>query len=369
MSTSLSAPSTVHRLYVPTYEGPLGHVPFLSPWFGPPKEDPNSLNLGQFDDWAAQKPAHYVLTNRPEEADVYVLPFSWKHTRTDAQARSFAEQQMDAAGKAGRKIVIFFDSDHDEPVAWPASALVFRFSIYSDRRHPGERAVPTFSQDFLQQVHRGKLTPRAKPERPVVGFCGYAPPLGCRFGRQSVREIARYVAYRSGLLKNRRQLIAHAARVQAIRALRRSPQIDSRFILRDQFAFNRWGVLQPGGTAESAARSRREFIENLDTSDYALCARGLANCSIRFYEAISLGRIPVFINTHCVLPYDDLVEWRRICVWVEEKDISRIGSILAEAHRTMSVDEFAQRQVRAREYFENWITPSGFFKNLYRYFG
>ncbi|MEO7799698.1 MAG: exostosin family protein [Opitutaceae bacterium] len=343
------------------------HVPFLAPWWGSSKEDPSSLHLGQFSKWGSSRPAGYQLVESPTEADAFVLSISWRDTRTDPEALRFAENEIQEAGRLGKKILIFFDSDHDNAIAWPAHAVVFRFSIYSDRRNPNEFSVPTFSQDFLAMHHQGQLRVREKSQVPSVGFCGYAPPLGCRLSKKSLLEVARYAAYRTGALKNRRELIAHAPRVQAIRALRRTPGVDARFILRDQFAFNRWGVLQPGGTPETAAQQRREFVENLDTTDYTLCARGLANCSIRFYEAISLGRIPIFVNTHCVLPYDWLVDWKEACVWVEEGDLGRIGRKLRELHAKLSPEEFAAKQRLARELFERWICPEGFFGELHRH--
>jgi hypothetical protein len=360
--------SQVFKLYARRYEGAGDHVPFLAPWWGAPPEDAASLHRGQFAPWASTLPAAYLLVTHPAEADVFVLSIPWKLTRGNPAARAFADSEIRAAGNLRRKIVIFFDSDHDEAVAWPDHAVVFRFSIYSDTRRRNEFSIPTFSQDFLARHHAGVLNPREKTAVPTVGFCGYAPPLGCRWSAHTLQEVARYAAYRMGALTRRRELIAHAPRVQALRALRRAVGVETRFIVRDQFAFNRWGVLQPGGTAESAARQRAEFVGNLDGTDYAVCARGLANCSIRFYEALSLGRIPLYINTQGVLPYDWLVDWKEACVWVEEADLPRIGQILRDHHARTSPEAFAAQQRLARRLFEQWISPEGFFSQLYRHF-
>jgi hypothetical protein len=366
MSVSVE-PRSVTKLFARHYEGKGMHVPFLAPWWGAPPEDPSSLHAGQFAAWAASKPREYELVTDPKQADAFVLSIPWKLTRGNGAAEAFANEQIREAKKHGKRIIIFFDSDHDDHIAWPRHTIVFRFSIYSDTCGPNQFSIPTFSQDFLALNYDGQLRLREKQPVPSVGFCGYAPPVGCRLSKNSVREIGRYLAYRLGWLKEKRQLIAHAPRVQAIRALRRAKNVEARFIVRDQFAFNRWGVLQPGGTPETAAQQRREFIENLNTTDYALCVRGLANCSIRFYEAISLGRIPVFVNTHCVLPYDWMVDWKAACVWVEEKDLGRIGEVLRQYHAQLTPEEFAAKQKLCRELFEKWICPEGFFRELHRH--
>ncbi|MBC8012404.1 MAG: hypothetical protein H7067_20165, partial [Burkholderiales bacterium] len=239
---------TVFKLYARRFPGPTPHVPFLAPWWGEPREDDASLNRGQFARWASARPAAYFLVSTPAEADVHVLSIPWKATRSDPAALAFAEEEIAAAAAHDKRILIFFDSDHDEQIDWPDHAIVFRFSLYRDRRRPNEFAIPTFSQDLLALHFGGALQPRTKTATPSVSFCGYAPPLGVRFSRHSLREALRYLAYRLGLLDHRhRRWIAHAPRVQALIALRRASRITTRFLVRDALAFIRWGVLQPGG--------------------------------------------------------------------------------------------------------------------------
>ena len=358
--------TTPFKLFARPFPGNVSHVPFLAPWWGIPYEDPSSLNCGQYRAWSLARPGHYELVDHASNADVIILSIPWKAVRTDPAARAFANEQIREAAELGLRIVIFFDSDHDNPVAWPDHAIVLRFSIYSDARHPREFAIPPFSQDLLPGD--GALQVRPKSETPTVSFCGYAPPLGCRRNHRAIREVARYAMYRTTGLDCRRSWLAHAPRVRAILKLKNAPGLSTSFLLRDSFAFNQWGVLQPGGTAVNASRQRSEFVENLSNSDYSLAARGLANCSIRFSEALSLGRIPLFVNTHCVLPYDWLVDWKSICVWVDEEDISDIGRILCERHQQTSPDDFAVRQTKARELYKQWLSPEGFFNELYRHF-
>lgn len=358
----------VFKIYARRFRGASAHVPFLAPWWGEPEEDAASLNRGQFTRWASSRPAAYFLVSTPAEADIHVLSIPWKATRTDPAARAFAEDAIRVAGELGRRIVIFFDSDHDDIIAWPEHAVVFRFSLYRDTRRINEFSIPTFSQDLLDLHRGGVLRPRSKGAVPSVSFCGYAPPLGGRLSVRAARETLRYIAYRAKALARRRRWIAHAPRVHALRALRRAGGVETRFIVREQFAFNRWGVLQPGGTPESAARQRAEFVTNIDAADYALCARGLANCSIRLYEALSLGRIPLFVNTRCVLPYEWLVDWRAVCVCVDERDLPRIGNILRDVHARFSPEEFASRQRLGRALFERWIRPEGFFTEMHQHF-
>ena len=125
--------------------------------------------------------------------------------------------------------------------------------------------------------------------------------------------------------------------------------------------------LNSGNTSESDDDFRRKFVENIVDSDYTLCIRGLGNNSIRFFETLCCGRIPIFVNTDSTLPFDNLINWKEACVWVEEEDIDRMGDIVAEFHQNVSEERFLELQRNARKIWEDYLAPTGFFEKL-RYF-
>jgi hypothetical protein len=141
--------------------------------------------------------------------------------------------------------------------------------------------------------------------------------------------------------------------------------VRSNFILRNGW-FN--GAFVGDFNMARLQRSRAEYLENMLGSDYILCARGYGNCSIRLYETLCCGRIPVFINTDCVLPYEGWVDWKRYCVWVEEEELPRVADIVADFHERLSPDEFLDLQRSCRRLWEDWLSPHGFFKNFHRHF-
>ena len=64
--------------------------------------------------------------------------------------------------------------------------------------------------------------------------------------------------------------------------------------------------------------------------------RGGGNYSLRLYETLCLGRIPLFINTDCVLPFENNIDWKELCLWVDENDLDRIGEIVLDFHSSIS---------------------------------
>jgi hypothetical protein len=188
--------------------------------------------------------------------------------------------------------------------------------------------------------------------------------VGKPWGWQKIKDIAKYVLWRSGMMRKRRAKIAHALRAHAIGQLTKAPHVDARFLIRSQFSFNAVGVLVPGATRENAQRQRDEFVANMLDTEYHLCTRGYGNCSIRLYEALSCGRIPVLIDTSCVMPWQERIAWRYHLVWIDESEIDQIDTRLSSVHAGFSPEAFADRQARCRSLFHHWLRPEAFFARL-----
>jgi hypothetical protein len=298
---------------------------------------------------------------RLEEADLAVLPAPWSHVMETAEGRSLARQFAAKAQSAGKQTVVFFNSDSTEEVSLDDS-LVFRTSLYRSRRKPTEFALPAWSEDLVATHLRGQLYIRPKRKRPTVGFCGFAAPLI----QSWLRNFARWGAGVAGLRKGVTDPFVspgHGIRLRAMRALTNTPGIDTDFVVRDVF----FGVAVGGANSNQIKDLRQEYIQNILDSDYTLCVRGVGNFSYRLYETLSCGRIPVFVDTDCLLPYDSIIDWKKYCVYIGENEISRIGEKVAEFHEALSPEDFEQLQRDCRRVWEDYISPEGFFRNFHRH--
>ncbi len=310
----------------------------------------------------------FALVDSLAECDALLLPVDWFQLASRPEALAHANDLMQRAAAAGKRVVIFYSNDHPLRYPWPPHALVFRTAVQRSWLRPNEFIVPQWSRDYLAEIG-GELPVREQGEVPLVGFCGFSPPLGMRPGMRRNKEILRLIAHRLGMGALFPTKMAHAARARALQALARSPLVQTNYLIRGESAFdNPIGAFLPGGSVEAAVLRRREFVDNILGSDYVLCARGWANCSIRFYETLSLGRIPVLIDTDCVLPYEFAIDWDKYCVRVKENALGHAGRAVRDFHASMAPGEFEARQRACRELWEEWFSPLGFFKNLYRHF-
>lgn len=326
------------------------HVVMLYPFWGGIPELAGDIDSGRFDVYASSGNHGLILVPQIDEADIILLPFEWRSWRQwgskFASRVQLANALADMAAIHDKQVMVLFNNDSDEEIP-VRNALVLRTSLFRTFRRTNEYALPAWSVDFLQSYRHGKSEIRQKVTVPSVGYCGYVDYL-----HYGLREFA---SFAKRLAQGRINLPGSRLRGKAIRTLIKDSRLQVNLIIRDRFN---------GGCA---ADLRQEYADNLLESDYALVVRGAGNFSYRLYEVLSCGRIPVFIDTDCVLPYDEQLDWPAICVWVDQADLDNIAERILEFHNNMTNDEFIELQIKLRTTYEQWISPLGFFNNLWRY--
>ena len=71
-----------------------------------------------------------------------------------------------------------------------------------------------------------------------------------------------------------------------------------------------------------------QFLKSLLSSTFVLCPRGAASASIRLYESMQAGCVPVIVSDKLVLPEGP--DWKRFSIRVPEKKIHLIPTMLEE---------------------------------------
>jgi hypothetical protein len=298
-----------------------------------------------------------------EDSDYAVLPYPWHATLRDPALRASAIAIAGSAATAGKELLAFDNHDDDRMTIDLKNTVAFRTSLRRSARVANEFAQPAWADDLLQAFGAGRVSVRRKRARPTVTFCGYAPPNGVPVGWPWIKERAR-AALGPGLAQRLGVSTFMRVRARAIDVLRSSSLVDSSFVFRNGIvADDRGGT----GPYNGSFDYRGEFVENVLLGDYVLCTRGWGNFSFRLYEILCLGRIPLFVDTDCVLPADDAIDWKSICVWVPEPDLDRLPSLVLSHYDGMSDGEFAEQQRLCRQVWETVLSPHGFFRYLQRW--
>lgn len=315
-------------------------------------------------DYKGQKPFRAVygamdfsfltLVSEPKEVDFFLLPHSYFSAR--AVAKNYVDEFIRLAEKSGKKVVLFSEGDTDESITIP-HAIVFRTSQYAHKKYGNEIILPpqVYAEDVLSDE---VFVPRAKQEKPVVSFCGWSE-LGdikqkTKFLMKNAYADAR-TFFGDTHAEMRKQGIYF--RKKAMEHLEKSPLVATSFLRRDFFSVNKRTIKLPRETL------RAQYLENIANSDFVLAPKGDGNFSIRFYEALALGRIPVLVDTESILPLEDEIPYNEYIVRVPYRKIHHIGAYIAHYYNQHTGESYQEAQRRARALFTEKLRVDRFLKN------
>ncbi len=112
--------------------------------------------------------------------------------------------------------------------------------------------------------------------------------------------------------------------------------------------------------SEEVQQARRlSYLQTLAESLTVLCPRGEGLNSIRFFESMALGRIPVLVSDSCLLPFEDDINYSECTFKISEADIPRAGTILADWIAASGEERLLGMCRRARAVWEQHFSAHG----------
>lgn len=106
-----------------------------------------------------------------------------------------------------------------------------------------------------------------------------------------------------------------------------------------------------------------EWESVMAKSVFTLCPRGLGRASFRFYEAMSVGSIPIYIwDDKPWLPFADVIDWNELIVGVPVVEVEKLPEKLC----SLSETQIQRMQTRIKEVYHEYITPEAVFKEIRR---
>ncbi|MFA6039751.1 MAG: exostosin family protein [Candidatus Peribacteraceae bacterium] len=328
---------------------PYPHVPLLYPNLG--KQERQSILFLNNAFAHLEEPIVHVTEN-PRDADFFLLPHNYSGVRREtAYLKGFA----DLARRHGKKTIVIAHGDSSAPIPFP-DAVIFRTSQYAYEKRGNEITMPAYAEDLLGG---NPLMPRPlRQEPPVVGFCGWTEYKDLKNRAGTLARDA-WVTARS-ILTRRPELLAETKgitlRRRALAVLECSGAVRPNIIRRGSYSGHASTIKM------DPSRARWEYVDNMLQSDFSLVVKGDGNYSYRFYETLSLGRVPLFLNTACRLPLEDVVDYGAFTVFVEQGQMHRLADVAAERYRGFTPEGFLQMQRRAREAFEKYLRVDSFFR-------
>lgn len=300
---------------------------------------------------------HLTLVDQIEQADLCLLPMSLNYYRNTGKMEIYRQFTV-LARNSKCPCAVFNNGDYGVRCG-DRDLIVFRQSGYHSLRFEHQINLPVFIRDPLPVLDLAEIQLREYKQVPTIGFCGQAEDSMLKKVLKPLRLLIHNTKYYTHLSHKEPQSLIPPTwiRRRALAMCSGSDQLTTHFILRCQY--------QGGATTQKAKNQLKlDFLHNMRNSDYALCVRGTGNFSARFYEAMAMGRIPVFINTDCNLPWQEELPWRELCVWVEYDELERLPEKIIAFHRRLGAEGFRALQKKVRKTWENELTFGGFWKRF-----
>lgn len=299
----------------------------------------------------------FEMVDTMDTADIVVLPMSWNYYVRTKQM-DLAYTLIQEAKKLDKKVWSINTGDFGVKIPYFRNLLVYRQSGYVANKQLGHKGFPSIIEDYLHKHQiRDRYLDSVYGKLPIVGFCGQTNSSKLDAFKEMIKQVLRNLGSRIGLRNLEPQKISATSflRANLLKKLESNKAIDSRFIKRKHY---RAGVTKNKETHIST----KEFYCNMLMSQYVLCVRGAGNFSVRFYETLMMGRIPLYVHTDGYLPLNDIIDWKNHVVWVDYKDRHRIADILLEFHSKLDQEKMQVLFENNRRLWKENLTLSGFFK-------
>ena len=219
---------------------------------------------------------------------------------------------------SSKKVIFFLNSDFSASLNVPENVLLFRTSMYKSLKKHNEYLLP-----YIWENSSKYFSPLPKSDKLHIGFCGNTKNnLGFR---QS-----------------------------CINRFQKSKKITTKIISRSGF----WGG------KPNDKNYIEDFENNVKETHFTLCNRGKGNFSIRFYQILSMGRIPILIDSDMVFPFEKEIDWENLIV--KSKSESKLIRKLLDFWETKSDKEIQEIQTKCKKIHEEYFELKSFGNKIHQ---
>ena len=334
------------RFYVdPTWRLNGQHIPILYPFWGNPLTDKTPYYKELFDHQSFDTD-YYAITEDIDQADAILLPY-----RLDAVLKEnpkLLEKCKEISLRTQNPLLIDGPVDLEKKLSDIPKLWVLRYGGYRSSKRKNELTIPLYADDLLERFCGGNVSLRQKSTPPIVGFAGWTAIPRSTYLKALLKEIPnrlsalfdqKYTARSKGIF----------FRKKALDALRKSNRVAINVLERTSYSGHQKTI------SGDPKELRNQFVTNLIESDYGLDVRGDANNTIRLGEILSLGRIPVVIDTERNLPFFEELDYSKFALIIDFRDIPKIGEKIAAFHDSLTNEQFTEMQKSARNAYMTYF--------------
>ena len=334
-----------------SFLAPLLWLPDFEIWW----EDKNQIKE------RTEKGKTIIFSTTKKDCDYFVYPkyFLLDHWK---ELSEYAHE----AKKHKKKVIVFSYGEIDDYINIDNNIIWFKRSTKKENPN-NEYCLPPFPEDFLKYNNNNiPLIQETPSKKYSIGYVWYADYYNLRsrlyyVGTRIIWLICRIKWIKKILMKIKNDRIysklvnawiGNYFRGKVIRVIKKQKKYKFNFIQRKHAL-----------TTETKNEMRKQYIENLIESDFVLLIRWFWNYSIRQYEALSLGKIPIYIDTWAKLPFTEDIPYDDIFIKVPIWEIEKV-EIYIEKYINNHKGELQKTQKKIRFFYENFFIMTAYYKKI-----
>ncbi|WP_439488460.1 hypothetical protein [Algoriphagus sp.] len=306
---------------------------------------------------------YFQLCSTPEEADWIFIPYLLS-SLIDERGKTIIKSHAAVARNYGKPLTIVSDSDlvYDPGVR---DIVILSPGPYASLGN--QLALPAIlKEDPIEKFHNGEWFPITEFSSISMGFCGQATQHLLKTAKDTLNLIKLRVQ-----IKRKQSpylyipfFLAAYERAKLLGFLQKKSLFKTDFIFRKKYKAG-------ANTAVDKLQVEKEFFENIAKNLFTVCLRGFGNYSVRFYQTLAMGRIPILIDTDNMLPFENTIDYNYLIVRVPFSDRYNIDNYISAFLESKSPEDLIRIQESCRDLWLRSLTLEGIFyelsEELYRY--
>tara|TARA_Y100000815_G_scaffold275632_2_gene315393 strand:- start:31131 stop:32168 length:1038 start_codon:yes stop_codon:yes gene_type:complete len=293
----------------------------------------------------------FQLVETPEEAHFLIFPLEINKA-VEGKGKKAFQRMLTQAKYLKKKLWVYTGGDYGRTFQEP-EIMTLRFGGFKTTNASQTYICPTFIEDPIG-TWVPSLTYLPYQAIPEISFTGYAS------GSRSEWFLNLLAHYRRNFLRLLKKDLSDKQsffpvafrRNQFLKKIQKDSRIRTHFILRKKYRAGAHSEIERKHTTQ-------EFFQNMIASPYTFCLRGAGNFSVRFYESLACGRIPVLLDTDVSLPLESIIPWNEHICRVNPKE-DWIEQIVA-FHSKMTEEGFVEMQKNNRKLYQAYLIRHHYF--------
>lgn len=297
--------------------------------------------------------SHYEIVYDITECDFGIVPMNIQFLILQNKKKEVDAFIQDCQNQ-NKQVLVFSGGDFGFTMDNP-NVIAIRLGGFNSKLNERTHMMPPFIDDPYERLEKS-FQPLEKQDKPTVGFVGHANGSVVKFCKE-------FIIHAKGLLNKTvakdvtdKQSFYPSSlkRYVYLNTMLKSKEIDCNFIFRKKY---RAGVK----TQAEKQKTTQEFYENIYNNLYTFCLRGAGNFSVRFYETLAMGRIPIVIDTDCRFPFFEKINWKEHCLLISESEDRNLNQKIIDFHTETSQEQLISMQQQNREIWKKYLAKNTYF--------